>query len=248
MPCYENSHVYRLFTEEGELEYIGSTSYPIQKRYSNHLNRYKLYLQNKSTYMSSMKILCYTDAKIEELEAVSCETKAELLARERFYIDTRDCVNIQKPGRLPAEYRSDNREKIRQARLDNIDKIKERLNEHFSCSCGGRYTYVNKIQHYNTKKHVRAIKRDQESDSDSSVEGYSESGTDTEEEPKPDIKLHSQSEIKAYHDYTIRIDPELHSDPEPDVESEFCYESDIEDPESDPEHEIEDITNSISRL
>jgi hypothetical protein len=44
------------------------------------------------------------------LENVSCINKDELKARERFYIETLECVNKVIPGRTNQEYAADHKE------------------------------------------------------------------------------------------------------------------------------------------
>ena len=41
----------------------------------------------------------------------------------------------------------------------NKDKISEKVNEKFTCDCGGKYTYTNKAKHEQTKKHQDFISK-----------------------------------------------------------------------------------------
>lgn len=56
------------------------------------------------------------------------------------------------------EYQSKNAEWYRNYQNAYREQHRERLNkrnkEKFQCECGGRFTYVNRIQHLNTKKHL----------------------------------------------------------------------------------------------
>ena len=68
--------------------------------------------------MTSFEVVKYLTAKIELVEEISCDTKKELLARERHYIENNTCVNKVIPGRTYKEWRKDNREEIN--RKNNI--------------------------------------------------------------------------------------------------------------------------------
>ena len=52
------------------------------------------------------------DFEIFLIERFSCDTKEELLARERYYIETVDCVNKKIPLRTQAEWYQNNRERL----------------------------------------------------------------------------------------------------------------------------------------
>jgi hypothetical protein len=61
--------------------------------------------------------LKYADAYIELVENVPCETKRGLLDREGEIIkNTPNCVNTQIQGRTMAQYREDNRDKLKEQR------------------------------------------------------------------------------------------------------------------------------------
>ena len=48
------------------------------------------------------------------VETVCCDTKEELHARERYYIENTYCVNLMIPGRTKKEYYEKNKEKLKQ--------------------------------------------------------------------------------------------------------------------------------------
>jgi len=54
-------------------------------------------------------------------------------------------------------YRDANKEKKRAYYEANQDKIREHNNEKFDCECGGKYTYINKMQHLKTDKHKKYL-------------------------------------------------------------------------------------------
>ena len=47
--------------------------------------------------------------------------------------------------------------KVSQYYHDNIQIITEKKKERFDCSCGGKYTAVNKAQHQKTNKHIKSL-------------------------------------------------------------------------------------------
>jgi hypothetical protein len=50
------------------------------------------------------------------------------------------------------------RESVDQYYKSNKIKINEQRHQKFNCSCGGKFTQSNKLQHENTKKHKKFIK------------------------------------------------------------------------------------------
>ena len=59
---------------------------------------YKYYLNSKTHYVSSFDILANADYDIILMELYPCNSKDELLARERHYKDTLICVDKNRPG------------------------------------------------------------------------------------------------------------------------------------------------------
>ena len=89
MVNYKNGKVYKITCETG-LIYIGSTTRPLKERLRKH-----------------KKDICrckdFINPKIELIENVECETKTELLTRERYYIESIECVNLRIPLRTYEE-------------------------------------------------------------------------------------------------------------------------------------------------
>jgi hypothetical protein len=127
MNKYQNGKIYKLVNTEGTLTYIGSTCQTLAKRKSNHHESYKLWKNGKSRYITSFKIFDDDEdgCQIILLEALPCNSKTELEKRERFYIESHECVNKTRPTRTKNEYYNDNKDKIKQYALNNKDKIQE---------------------------------------------------------------------------------------------------------------------------
>jgi len=99
--------------------YIGSTTQPLYKRWWEHKSR----AANRRT--TANDIIDLGDAKIELIEEYPCASKNELDRREGQIIRERTCVNMVIPGRTPAEYYQDNKERIAEYRQENKERMKE---------------------------------------------------------------------------------------------------------------------------
>jgi hypothetical protein len=111
MPDYKNGKIYRIVCNVTGLTYVGSTTRTLAQRLCNHRTDYKRY-QAKSDRKkcSSIDVLAGGDYNIVLLEKVVCECKDQLRQRERYYIETIECVNKNIPGRTIVEYREANKE------------------------------------------------------------------------------------------------------------------------------------------
>ena len=175
MPNYNLGKVYKIecLNDDNSDIYVGSTCEPyLSNRLAGHKSKYKCFLEGKAvTKIRSCQLFQkygVDNCVITLLELVNCESKAELLQRERHYIKTLQCVNKVIPLRTDREYRVDNKVKIlnrqnqynfdhKEARKeyydDNKIKIQERSNVKFICECGGKYTYSSTTRHLKTNMH-----------------------------------------------------------------------------------------------
>jgi hypothetical protein len=124
---YSKGKIYQIVDYTNDNVYIGSTCEPtLARRLANHVISYKAYLNGKAKYVTSYKIIENDNYDIQLIELYPCETKDELHKREGHFIkNTANCVNIKIECRTKAEYREDNKDKIKQYREDNKDKIKQ---------------------------------------------------------------------------------------------------------------------------
>ena len=148
MNKYENGKIYKIEAingDEGDI-YIGSTSQKLLcSRIAKHKHTYKQYNINKKKRIRSYDIFDKYGADncvITLLEIVNCKTKDELLARERFYIQSLKCVNKNIPSRTKQEYNKQYKEIHR-----------ERYVENFACECGTICQVRRKSRHFQSKKH-----------------------------------------------------------------------------------------------
>jgi hypothetical protein len=171
MVNYQLGKIYKIVGNG--LTYYGSTCEPIlARRLSSHVRLYRSYKNDKHNKTMSFDIIELGDYSIVLVECFACDTKDELHARERFFIETNECINKCIPGRAVKEsykvYRDTHKEQLKERNQRYQDTHKEQVkiyrdthkehtNEKFICNCGGRYTHVNRLVHFKTKKHLDYI-------------------------------------------------------------------------------------------
>jgi hypothetical protein len=129
MNKYNRGKIYKIVDNTNGNVYIGSTCEPtLARRLTKHRGHYKEYLKG-GNYTTSFKILENNNYSIVLLEEFPCETKDQLLARERYYIDNNDCVNKYIPTRTNKEYREQNKDKIKQKMKEYYEQNKDKLNK-----------------------------------------------------------------------------------------------------------------------
>ena len=121
MVNYYNSKIYRIVCNETGKQYIGSTTSSLSVRLCQHK---RLFKDGKSG--TSREILQNGNYSIVLLEDFPCDRKEQLLQRERYYIETMDCVNKNLPLRSRHEWYEDNKEQYiaRQMLWNNNNKEK----------------------------------------------------------------------------------------------------------------------------
>jgi len=175
MVKYENGKIYKLVDNTNGNIYIGSTAEPLlARRLAKHKNNYKTYLHKKYHFLTSFIIMENQDYDIVLIENFPCSSKDELHARERFFIESLDCVNKQRPGRTHKEHYLDNRERIleysKQYRIKNKERISEynkqpeqrvkinlRQRRIVDCPCGKNFSYGHRSRHEKSKRHQNYI-------------------------------------------------------------------------------------------
>ena len=171
---YSRGKIYKLVPKfwEGDefLTYYGSTcEIYLSRRLQKHILNYKVFLNGKSkSNLTSFRLFeTYGIDNIEIIlvEDFECESKNQLEARERYYIENNDCINKKIPTRAQNEYmkiyRDNNKDKILNYQKiyndNNKEKIKERKGKKITCECGSIYRKSDKSRHENTNKHVEFI-------------------------------------------------------------------------------------------
>jgi hypothetical protein len=175
---YKNGKIYRLVCNKTGLQYIGSTTQRLSKRLYLHKNGFKRWKEGKcETHVRSFDIIENDDYQIVLIELFPCETKEELLKRERYWIETLDCINVRIPKQSLEErreyeriYREENADHYKEWREENRERLKiydkeryvvrrdkllEKWSQEFNCQCGSVIRYGEKSRHFKTKKHQR---------------------------------------------------------------------------------------------
>ena len=156
---YKNAKIYKIVDNTNGNIYIGSTCKTLCWRIAQYRASYKCFLNGKFSYITSFKILENGDYDIILIEEVKdCENKEQLKARERFYIESLECVNKVIVGRSKKEYKEDNKDQIKTYQKlywkQNEAEIKEYKNQICICDlCNCNYTKSNKSNHEKSQKH-----------------------------------------------------------------------------------------------
>eukprot|EP01050_Picozoa_sp_SAG11_P031786 SAG11_NODE_10028_length_861_cov_30.934383_2_plen_208_part_00 len=131
MVNYNNGKIYKIVCNITGLVYVGSTTRKyLSQRLVLHKCNYQRYIQKKSTsYYTSFKILENNDYDIILLESVICDNKDELHKRERYYIETFDCVNKCIPGRTKQERYQIDKDNVLKHQKEYYKNNKERIQE-----------------------------------------------------------------------------------------------------------------------
>jgi len=148
---YQCGKIYAIICNKTDKRYIGSTREKyLSRRLARHTYCYKAYLGNGKRYTTSFEIIKNDDYRIELLENFPCETKYELEKRERFYIETLDCVNKIIPTRTSKENPNT---KIREKR-DNSRRMKIK----YHCDvCDKDYLLCHKKRHESRSFHINNL-------------------------------------------------------------------------------------------
>lgn len=134
MVNYQLGKIYKLISPSG-LIYVGSTCETLSKRLGGHKRDYKYYQKHKNRNKVTSFILFDEDIDnidIVLIENYPCNSKDELHARERYYIDSLKCVNITKPHRTHKEWLEDNKDNLKEKNKEWGKKWREENKEYKS--------------------------------------------------------------------------------------------------------------------
>jgi GIY-YIG catalytic domain len=147
---YSNGKVYKLVCNKTGMVYIGSTTKDfLSQRLASHRQDYNKYLKNKHGYMSSFEIIKNDNYYITLLELWPCNSKDELLAKERQWFDKYpDCINIARPKATAKERKEKHKEYQieykKQRKYCDICKVDNRI-DHYLRHCR-RQTHINNLK------------------------------------------------------------------------------------------------------
>jgi len=104
---YQNGKIYKIVCNKTNLVYIGSTT---QKYLSDRLKGHRIAYNRNKGITTANQILKNGDYYIELVELVPCNSKDELLVRERYYFNNIECINKVRPKRTLEEIENNNKE------------------------------------------------------------------------------------------------------------------------------------------
>jgi len=172
---YSRAKIYKIVCNITNKIYIGSTCEPtLARRLANHVQSFKKWKRDSVKYnnITSFQILEQGDYYIELLEICSCTINEELLARERYYIKSIECVNkyknlnrteedlkeytkewyiknIDTIKEYKKEYNEKNKDKIKEQKKKNYEKTNYKV----ACECGSIICHSELSRHKKSLKH-----------------------------------------------------------------------------------------------
>ena len=194
MTNYNNGKIYKIEPINGDTGdiYIGSTTKEyLCQRMTSHRSDYKRWKDGKR----KDRIMAFDlfdkygieNCNILILEYVNANTKDELLAREKYYVNSMLCINKYSPLRTEDEriaqlsvlkkknyeenrerynennkiYRLANKTNITALKKiyyeENKEKLLSKTKERYSCVCGSICGIYDKQKHFRSKKHIKFI-------------------------------------------------------------------------------------------
>ena len=128
MPEFKQGKIYCIRSHQCQEVYVGSTTETLSRRMSAHRCMFKRYNDGKGNYLTAFELMKYSDCYIELIEYFSCNTRAELNAREGKWIRETDCcVNKRIEGRTRTEYLLDNKEATRKQKAKYYADSREQI-------------------------------------------------------------------------------------------------------------------------
>jgi hypothetical protein len=140
MVNYENGKIYKIEAMNAppdEKVYVGSTTKKyLSQRMDAHRSQYKIFKSgvkiNKTTSFDLFDKYGVENCSIVLLEAVNCKSKDDLLAREKFYFKSLNCINRNTPIMdkedillRQKKYYIKNIEKFKTYKEENKEKIRD---------------------------------------------------------------------------------------------------------------------------
>ena len=141
---YASGKIYRMVCADTKRVYIGSTCNTLSTRLKNH-----------SAQTSRCSCNDFINPEIFLIEDYPCDTKEDLLWRERYCIENMDCINKQTPIITEEE----RREKMKKYRIANAEKVNQSLLEKITCECGAVTTRRNIARHKKRKTHFSLLEQ-----------------------------------------------------------------------------------------
>ena len=165
MPKHEinsdNTHFYKIVCRDLDVKeiYVGSTT-DFRRRKNEHKrcsNYHDHKIIQRKLYQHIQANGGWENFDMILIETCKCENSLDCKRKERQYIEEmKATLNMTTPSRTQQEYHQEEKEKeaiYTRSYLQRDDVIARRKSV-YECSCGGRYTHPNKMQHLNSNKHI----------------------------------------------------------------------------------------------
>lgn len=149
---YQLGKIYKIESYQTDDIYIGSTceNY-LTSRLCGHRRDYRKWKKGTRRFISSFYILEHDDSFITLIENYPCNTKAELLAREGYYIRQLRCVNKRVAGRNNRMYVEEKKDERRAYESKWRELNKEKLAAYQKKWCD---EHNDKVAEYNERKTI----------------------------------------------------------------------------------------------
>lgn len=167
MPDYKEGKIYKIVCEEKKLIYYGSTTQSLHNRLIRHKSN-----KNGNVNKNMEK------PKIYLIENYPCDSRYELMTRERYFIENNQCINKIIPTRTKKEYNKECRqqekniiymkkyrevnkkqlaEKKKNYHLNNREVRLEKNKIKIICECGCEVTKQHIKRHQTSDKHKKLL-------------------------------------------------------------------------------------------
>ena len=142
MPNYKEAKIYKLVAE-GFDPYYGSTTLTLDERFRAFKNTKKKYSCSPFIHLES----CH----IELVELYPCETRNELMQREKFWIKNNKCINIANPYRTTLEKKLYHRNYMKENghKYEKVKPTKEKTSEYCKKWYMKKQLYLNWLRDFN---------------------------------------------------------------------------------------------------
>lgn len=159
MPDYSQGKLYQIICHVTGKRYVGSTCKTLSERLNGHnYSKRKWETYGTGNYCSSYEVLEHGDYYIELIENFPCETKLELLKRERYWTNQIECVNkhTQQGLKLEIGLKEYNKYNHAKYRLKHSEEINEKSRNYYHNN-KEKISIKNKTYKNINKEHVKQI-------------------------------------------------------------------------------------------
>jgi hypothetical protein len=204
MVNYQDGKIYKIVCNITGKTYYGSTTKKrLNDRLSAHVYDFKMFKKSDKIghYISSFEVLISGDYNIVLVENCPCDSRDELHKRERFYIESNECVNLTVPTKSQQEYYQERKEFFenyhKQYRLNNVEMIKERQLQY----------RLNNLEKIHEKDQIYAANHKQEKQEYDKI--YRATNADKKKSNDKIYAENNKEKLKEYRKQRRLLNPEL---------------------------------------